>query len=62
LEFLPVKVNEFEPDWGVFDENDAPVLCGNWLCGGPLDIPAASFASRRPGHEIPVTGPSVKRY
>jgi hypothetical protein len=55
-------VNEFEPDWGVFDENDAPVLCGNWLCGGPLDIPAASFASRRPGHEIPVTGPSVKRY
>jgi hypothetical protein len=26
--------------------DDAPVLCGNWLCGGPLDFPAASFASR----------------
>jgi hypothetical protein len=57
----PRKVNEFEPDWGVFDENDAPVLCGNWLCGGPLDIPA-ECSSCRSGYTVSVSGPSVQRF
>ena len=35
------------------------MLCGNRLCGGPLDFPAASIASRRPGYPFSVTGPFV---
>ena len=41
-------------------ENDAPVLCGNWLCGGPLDIQAASDADSRSGYPVPVTGTFVE--
>ena len=51
-----------DPDWGVFYAKDAPVLCGNWLCGGPLDFQAASIVGRRPSHAVPVTGPSVERF
>jgi hypothetical protein len=27
---------------GVSHENDAHLLCGNWLCGGTLDFPATT--------------------
>ena len=40
--------------------NDASLLCGNWLCGGSLDFPARSDASRRPSHSVPVSGTSVE--
>jgi len=49
-------------DWGVFYEDDASVLCGNWLCGGPLDIPAASFANSRPSQSVSVAGPSLEQF
>jgi len=39
--------------------NDASVLCGDRLCGGPLDFQAASIGGRRPSETLPVTGPSV---
>ena len=64
---LPIESSWFspegenaEPEWGVFYENDASVLCGNWLCGGPLDIQAAG--SSGPSHSVPVSGPSVERF
>ena len=44
-----------EPDGVVTYANDAFVLCGNRLCGGPLDIPAASDAGGRPSHAFSVT-------
>lgn len=44
---------------GVCNANDAYLLCGDWLCGGPLDIQAAS--SSRSGQPVPVAGPSVDR-
>ena len=44
---------------GVSNANDAPLLCGDWLCGGPLDIQAAS--SSRSGQPVSVAGPSVGR-
>jgi hypothetical protein len=40
--------------------NDVSVLCGNWLCGGPLGLPAGSSASRRSRYTFPVTGTAVE--
>jgi len=34
--------------WGVY-ASDARLLCGDRLCGGPLDIQAAGTSSSRPG-------------
>jgi hypothetical protein len=51
-----------EPDWGVFYENDAPVLRGDRLCGGPMDFQAASDAGGRPSQQVSVTGPSVEGF
>jgi hypothetical protein len=42
---------------GVVYEDDAPVLCGNWLCGGPLDFSAS--ASHGPRHTVSISGPFV---
>jgi len=46
----------------VFYENDAPVLRGDRLCGGPMDIQAASDAGGRPSQQVSVTGPSVEGF
>jgi hypothetical protein len=43
---------------GVYAD-DAPVLCGNWICGGALDIPAAASAGSRPSYAFSVLGPFV---
>ena len=53
---------KIDRDWGVLYANDASVLCGDRLCGGPLDFPAARSASRRPSQTVSVAGPSVERF
>ena len=55
----PLRIKTSRFDWGCH-EDDASVLCGNWLCGGPLDFPAA--ASSGPSHSFPVSGPFVERF
>jgi len=40
--------------------SDAPLLRGNWICGGPLDFPAAVFAGDGSSFAFPVAGASVR--
>ena len=64
---VPIRVGEVTPlkvinqaGLGGDYANDVSVLCGNWLCGGPLGFPAGSSASRRSRYPFPVTGPAVE--
>ena len=61
VEVPPLKVNE-SAGLGASYASDASVLCGDWICGGPLDISAASIAGSRPGYAVPFTGPVVDRF
>ena len=45
---------------GVRYADDAFVLCGNWICGGPLDIPAAGSAGSGSGYSFSIVGPFVE--
>ena len=54
----PLRVGESILIGGMY-ANDAFVLCGDRLCGGTLDFPAARNASRRPSQTVPFAGPSV---
>src|ERR1700730_1047913 len=38
----------------------ASVLCGDWICGGSLDFPAADNAFSRSSHTFSGFGPSVE--
>ena len=64
---VPIRVNEVTPlkvinqaGLGGDYANDVSMLCGNWLCGGPLGLPAGSSASRRSRYTFPVTGTAVE--
>src|ERR1700681_3057096 len=54
----PLRVGEALVVGGM-SANDAFMLCGDRLCGGTLDFPAAKNASRRPSQTVPFAGPSV---
>src|ERR1700680_3776741 len=54
----PLRVGESILIGGMY-ANDAFMLCGDRLCGGTLDFPAAKNASRRPSQTVPFAGPSV---
>jgi len=53
----PLQVIEAEP--GGIHASNAPLLCGDWLCGGPLDFPAASSAGSRPSDSFSIAGAFV---
>src|SRR5882672_11596546 len=42
--------------------DDAFVLCGNWVRGGPLDFPEGTNALSRSRNAFQVVGPSVEFY
>lgn len=42
--------------------NDASVLCGDRVCGGPLDFSQTTRAGSGPSHAVPVPGPFVERF
>ena len=56
----PLRIKRSRFRVGGIYANDASVLCGNWLCGGPLDFQAAS--SVRPRYTVPFAGFAVERF
>ena len=62
---VPIEVHVVPPlqvieaELGGIYANDAPLLCGDRLCGGPLDFPAASSAGSRPSNAFPIAGAFV---
>jgi hypothetical protein len=65
---VPIGLVKFSPDGERIEtglgggyESNAPVLRGNWICGGPLVFQAAVNPPGRPSHTVPVTGSFVSR-
>ncbi len=57
----PLRVRLSRSDWEVVYASDAPLLRGNWLCGGTLVLQAASRCSGS-GQSLSNSGPFVERF